>query len=148
MIIAHVSYHLVAYHPAFLPCLSSISFIYIRCCNQRHKKFFLPKENMKNTKKCPYQRCNEFPPKRKRWCEGRHLLQVKKSQLVVVVTVAVIVVVIIVVVPLLSSPTTQCLCFLRRHCRCLRHPTSAASAVDVVSVSAAVATCQPPWPWS
>ena len=61
----------------------------------------------------------------------------KKSQLVVDVTVAVIVVVIIIVVPLLSSPTTQCLGFLRR---CLRHPTSAASAVDVVSVSAAVAT--------
>ncbi len=71
----------------------------------------------------------------------------KKSLLVVVVTVAVIVVMIIIVVPLLSSPTTQCLCFLRRHCRCLRRPTAAASVLDVVSVTAAAATCQLPWSW-
>ena len=64
---------------------------------------------------------------------------------VVVVTVAVIVIVIVVVVLLPSSTMTRCVCFLRCHCRCLRRPTAAASGVDVVSVTAAAATCQPPW---
>jgi hypothetical protein len=36
-------------------------------------------------------------------------------------------------------------CFLCHHCQCLRRPTAAASAVGVVSVSAAAATYQPPW---
>ena len=57
---------------------------------------------------------------------------------VIVITVAVVVVVIIVVVPSPSSTMTQCLCFLLRHCRCLRRLMAAVSAVDVVSVSAAV----------
>jgi hypothetical protein len=44
---------------------------------------------------------------------------------------------IVVIVPLPLSTTAGCLCFLLRHCRCLRRPTAAASAVDAVSVSAA-----------
>jgi hypothetical protein len=85
--------------------------------------------------------------------------------IVIIVTVAIVVVVIVIVVPVAainndampgprcslccqSLPSLLSRCFLRRHCRCLRCPTASASAVDVVSVSAAAATYQPPWSWS
>jgi hypothetical protein len=44
-----------------------------------------------------------------------------------------------------SSPSLLSRYFLRRHCHCLRRPTAAASAIDVVAVSAAAATYLLPW---